>query len=78
MKSNTKYDVLSPDGFSIHPTDFYDSFDESVAAFEEWKKRYYHQGYYSSVNFGRIPLEDLEDYCQFKMMTLDGEDVDEG
>jgi len=33
-------------------------------AFEEWKKRYEMQGYYSSTNYGRIPLNELENYCK--------------
>ena len=59
-----KYDVLSPDGFSIHPVDTYTSIKKARKAFEEWKKNYEHQGYYSSVRYGRIPLVDLEDYVQ--------------
>jgi hypothetical protein len=36
-------------------------------AFEKWKQRYTKQGYYSS-NRGRIPLNDLEQYCDFKVI----------
>lgn len=59
-----KYDVLSPDGFSIHREKTYPSTDAAVAAYDEWKKGYERQGYYSSASYGRIPLEDLDDYCQ--------------
>jgi len=62
--AKVKYDVLSPDGFSIHPTDTYSSKKKALAAYREWKKRYEQQGYYSSANYGRIPLIDLDDYCQ--------------
>lgn len=65
-QTETQWDVISPDGFSIHPTDTYPSHEAAVAAFKQWKKRYEHQGYYSSVSFGRIPLAELEDYCEFK------------
>lgn len=58
-----KYDVLSPDGFSIHPTDTYTSRKKAVKAAEEWAKRYEAQGYYSSARFGRIPLNEILDYC---------------
>jgi hypothetical protein len=61
-KSSTKYDVLSPDGFSIHPTDTYSSVKSAEKAFDEWKQRYKHQGYYSSVKYGRIPLPELKRY----------------
>lgn len=70
MKSSKAYDVISPDGFSIHPTDTYSSLKKAVKAFKEWKKRYKIQGYYSSVNFGRIHLDDLEDFVEFKKINL--------
>ena len=70
-KSSTKYDVLSPDGFSIHPTDTYSSLRKAVKAFKEWKERFKIQGYYSSVKFGRIHLDDLEDFMQFKKINLE-------
>lgn len=59
-----KYDILSPDGFSISATETYTSKKQAIKAFDEWKKRYETQGYYSSSNYGRIRLSDLEDYCQ--------------
>jgi hypothetical protein len=57
-----KFDVLSPDGFSIHYSDTYPSEKKAIEAFDKWKKRYESQGYYSSNN-GRIHLEDIVDYC---------------
>ena len=59
-----KYDVLSPDGFSIFPTLRYSSKKEANEAFNEWKKKYEQQGYYSS-NKGRIELKDLKEHCKF-------------
>ena len=61
-KGKKRYDILSPDGISIHFSDTYKSIEEAKAAFENWKKRYEAQGYYSS-NRGRIDLDDLEYYC---------------
>jgi hypothetical protein len=58
-----KFDVLSPDGFSIHMSDTYNSVKDAKKALKEWKKRFEHQGYYSS-NRGRIHLDDLEDFCR--------------
>jgi len=63
-----KYDVISPDGFEIHPTETYPSKKAAEAAFEEWKKRYEMQGYYSSVNFGHIPLDELHEYCKLHLI----------
>jgi hypothetical protein len=59
-----KYDVLSPDGFSIHPVDTYTSKKKAREAAEKWVKNYEIQGYYSSVRYGRIPLSDVLDYCR--------------
>ena len=58
-----KYDILSPDGFSIHHSDTYSSPEAAWKAFDKWKKRYEMQGYYSS-NRGRIPLDELKDHCK--------------
>jgi hypothetical protein len=64
-KTNTmKYDVISPDGFSIHPTDTYKTKAEATYAFKQWLKRYEKQGYYSSSQFGRIPLNEVIRYCK--------------
>jgi hypothetical protein len=57
-----KYDILSPDGFSIAFDKTYSSIEKAKKAFENWKKRFEAQGYYSS-NSGRINLEDLEQHC---------------
>ena len=58
-----KYDVLSPDGISIHFSDTYKSIKEAKQALTLWVKRYEMQGYYSSTDYGRIPLNELEKYC---------------
>ena len=61
--AKAKYDVLSPDGFSIHPTDTYTSKKQAEKAAKDWAKNYERQGYYSSVRYGRIHLDDLLEYC---------------
>jgi hypothetical protein len=63
MENKKKYDVISPDGFSIHFSDTYSTKEEARNAFFDWKKRFDAQGYYSSNN-GRIPLDELENYCR--------------
>ena len=63
MERNKQYDVLSPDGFSIHFSDTYNSINEAKSKLTEWTKRYEHQGFYSSNN-GRISLSELEHHCQ--------------
>ena len=67
---NTKqFDVISPDGFSIHPFDVYENKKQAMKAFDEWKKRYKSQGYYSSMNYGRIPLDELHNYIEIKAIN---------
>jgi hypothetical protein len=67
-----RYDVLSPDGISIHPIDTYSSDRKAKVAFEKWKERYKIQGYYSSTKYGRIPLDELFDYCKIiQVLTSD-------
>jgi hypothetical protein len=63
MKNKTRYDVISPDGFSIHFSDTYATKEDAFKAFNDWKKRFEGQGYYSS-NDGRIPLNELDQHCQ--------------
>jgi hypothetical protein len=63
MQNKTRYDVISPDGFSIHFSDTYATKEDAMKAFNDWKKRFESQGYYSSNN-GRIPLDELEQNCK--------------
>ena len=64
--SNKKYQILSPDGFTIErEPHFYTSKKKALDAFNKWKNNYQQQGYYSSLKYGRIHLLDLQDYCQF-------------
>ena len=61
-----KYQVLSPDGFTIERgVVTYTSRKKAMEAFNKWKDNYKQQGYYSSAKHGRIDLLDLEDFCEF-------------
>ena len=61
-----KYQVLSPDGFTIERENpYYKSIEKAQEAFINWSKRFEFQGYYSSNN-GRIPLDELESNCTIK------------
>lgn len=62
MAKKKRYDILSPDGFSIHREDTYPSKKAAKAAFQKWKKGYEAQGYYS-YRGERIPLKYLHEYC---------------
>ena len=62
-----KIEVLSPDGVTIEfGKTYYPSKKKAFEAFDKWKKRYELQGYYSSNEYGRIPLEDLENYMSIR------------
>lgn len=70
-----KYDILSPDGFAMHPTDTYTTKKAAFEFFVTWSFQYKkHQGYYSSVNFGRIPADNLKYYCRFVRITRNGQE----
>ena len=58
-----RYDVISPDGFSIHREDTYPSVAAAKKALAKWAKRFVPQGYYASVR-GRIALKDLPANCR--------------
>ncbi len=62
-----KYDLLSPDGFSIDREETYPTMKAARTAFKEWKKRFEQQGYYSS-NKGRIPLDELDQHMVLKLL----------
>jgi len=70
-----KIDVLSPDSFSIHHSDVYDTPEQALIALDEWAKRYEKQGYYSS-NEGRISLDELKGYCSLVVIEVE-EEVEE-
>jgi len=65
--SQKMYQVLSPDGITLEfGINYYSSKKKMFEAFDKWKKRFTHQGYYSSNQFGRLPLCELENYCSFR------------
>jgi AAA+ superfamily predicted ATPase len=62
---NKKYQILSPDGFTIDfNISYYRSIKQAKQAFKIWTERYKEQGFYSSSKYGRIHFLDIEDFCQ--------------
>jgi hypothetical protein len=57
------YAIYSPDGFTI-TFDNFKTKKEAKEQFNIWLQRYERQGYYSSVRYGRIPLDEVESYCE--------------
>jgi hypothetical protein len=65
-----RFEVLSPDKVTIEfDIPYYTSKEKAFEAFDNWKKRYEFQGYYSSVDYGRIPLDELEDYIYVREIS---------
>ncbi len=63
-QKNKKYVVLSPDNFTIEfQPAYYRSKKQCLKALDSFISRYSLQGYYSSVNYGRIPLNEIKQYC---------------
>ena len=63
MPKVQKFRILSPDGFDIRMDKFSYTEKQVPQELEDFAKRYERQGYYSSPRYGRIPLEDIADYC---------------
>jgi hypothetical protein len=64
-----QFEVFSPDGFPIHREETYPSVEIALEKLREWIKRYEFQNYYSSVKYGKIPLDELEQECQIIQIT---------
>lgn len=59
------YNYISPDGFTI----YYENFkckDQAEDYLKNWLNSFSKQGYYSSVKYGKIPLSELQAFCEFK------------
>ncbi len=80
------FDILSPDGFPIHPTDTYTGIQAVNAAIADWCKRFEQQGYYSTIQNGervQIPLNELPDHLVIRpafdpVEPIAESDVEEG
>jgi hypothetical protein len=68
-------DLITPDGFSISFDETWKTKTAAKEAYKKWVKRYETQGYYSSSQYGRIPLTDLWGYMTFERRGVIREDV---
>lgn len=72
------FDVLSPDGISIHRDQTWDTREEALAAAHEWAKRYEAQGYYSTARWEHIPCDEIVKRCCIVAVEADdSEDAEE-
>jgi hypothetical protein len=71
------FDSVSPDGFSFFmDTVFHDEESAKKATKELITARYAAQGYYSTADRSRIPLDEIIDHCRFPAIDLHQDDVD--
>ncbi|HVD99546.1 MAG TPA: hypothetical protein VNB90_15160 [Cytophagaceae bacterium] len=73
IKSYIRYNVLSPDGFSLYRDREFIKEKNAIIAAKKWVKRYKSQGYYSTIKNGarvQIPLNEILDYCQVMEYTM--------
>ena len=61
-----KYNIISPDGFSINREGGFNTVKQAMNFFYLWKNGFEKQGYYSSVK-GSIQLNDLAKRCTFRI-----------
>jgi hypothetical protein len=64
------YDVISPDGFPISHEGWYDTLEEAQIELENFVAKFVRQGHYSSVNHGRIAIEDIKFYCNIVLVDV--------
>ena len=65
---HSEVDIISPDGFAINREGTFKSVDEAMDALNSFVLRYSIQGYYSSVKYGKILLNDLPKYCSIEII----------
>lgn len=58
-----QFKIISPDGFAIEKDIISYNKEDIERKFNKWKTRFEFQGYYSSTQYGRIPLDELINYC---------------
>lgn len=63
-----KWVVIGPDQIPISPKT-HSSKISAERALIKWKQKFYYQGYYSSVSYGRIPYNIISRYCEIKKQT---------
>lgn len=68
--ANVLYNYVSPDGFDIAMEDF-GTRQEADEYLERWKKGFERQGYYSSTQYGRIPLDILHQFIELSRYVED-------
>ena len=71
MAKKLVYDINSPDGLGMYMDKVYSTPENAEIGFNEWKKRFEHQGYYRDNRRNMIPLNHLRDQCKMVMIEFD-------
>lgn len=69
-------DLITPDGFSISFSETWKTKTAAKKYYNEWLKQYEKQGFYSSSQFGRIPLTELWNYMTWQKRPAFREEID--
>ena len=73
MAKQLVYDINSPDGLGMYMDKVYSTPQNAQIGFEEWKKRFEHQGYYRDNRRNQIPLNELRNHCRLVDFEIDTE-----
>jgi len=76
MAKQVVYDINSPDGFGMYMDKVYSSPETAEIGFNEWKKRFEHQGYYRDNRRNMIPLNNLRECCKLVSFEIDTNEFD--
>jgi hypothetical protein len=76
MAKKLVYDINSPDGIGMYMDKVYSTPQNAQIGFEEWKKRFEHQGYYRDNNRNMIPLNELRNHCRLVDFEIDTDDFE--
>jgi hypothetical protein len=76
MAKQVVYDINSPDGIGMYMDKVYSTPQNAQIGFEEWKKRFEHQGYYRDNNRNMIPLNELRNHCRLVDFEIDTDEFE--
>jgi hypothetical protein len=76
MAKQQVYDINSPDGIGMYMDKVYSTPENAQIGFEEWKKRFEHQGYYRDNNRNMIPLNELRNHCRLVDFEIDTDEYE--
>ena len=70
------FDIISPDGIGMFMDKIYSTPETAENGFNEWKKRFEHQGYYRDNRRNMIPLNELREHCTLVDFEFDANEFE--